>query len=62
MDYIRVEAGPKLVEEKGMSEEDCQAFTFGNAVKLWASLNPDFFKGTVVESQVRKLQAQMGIA
>jgi hypothetical protein len=45
-----------------MSEEDFQAFTFGNAVKLWASLNPDFFKGTVVESQVRKLQAQMGIA
>ena len=28
------------------------------AVKLWASLNPDFFKGTIVESQVRKLQAQ----
>jgi hypothetical protein len=50
----------ELVEEKGMSEEDFQAFTFGNAVKLWASVNPDFFKGTVVESQVRKLQAQMG--
>ena len=47
----------ELVEEKGMSEEDFHAFTFGNAVKLWASLNPDFFKGTVVESQVRKLQA-----
>ena len=46
----------ELVEEKGMPEEDFQAFTFGNAVKLWASLNPDFFKGTVVESQVRKLQ------
>jgi hypothetical protein len=47
-----------LVEEKGMSEEDFHAFTFGNAVKLWASLNPDFFKDTVVESQVRKLQAE----
>jgi hypothetical protein len=45
-----------------MSEEDFHAFTFGNAVKLWASLNPDFFKGTVVESQVRKLQAQTGHA
>jgi hypothetical protein len=50
----------ELVEEKGMSEEDFQAFTFGNAVKLWASLNPDFFTGTVVESQVRTLQAQTG--
>jgi len=52
----------ELVEEKGMSEEDFQAFTFGNAVKLWASVNPDFFKGTVVESQVQKLQAQLGTA
>jgi len=52
----------ELVEEKGMSEEDFQAFTFGNAVKLWASLNPDFFKGTVVESQVCKLQARTGQA
>ncbi len=47
----------ELVEEKGRSEEDFQAFTCGNAGKLWASLNPDFFTGTVVESQVRKLQA-----
>lgn len=52
----------ELVEEKGMAEEDFQAFTFGNAVKLWASLNPDFFTGTVVESQVRKLQTQAGQA
>ena len=51
-----------LIEEKGMTEEDFQAFTFGNAVKLWARLNPDFFTGTVVESQVCKLQTQMGIA
>ncbi len=48
----------ELVEDKGMSEEDFHAFTCGNAVKLWAGLNPDFFKGTVVESQVRKLQAE----
>ena len=43
----------ELVEEKGMSEEDFYAFTFGNAVKLWASLNPDFFTGTVVEKEVK---------
>ena len=57
-----LEEGGELVEEKGMSEEEFQAFTFGNPVNLWASLNPDFFKGTVVESQVRKLQAQGGQA
>jgi len=37
-----------------MSEEDFHAFSFGNAVRLWASLNPDFFKGTVVEKQARQ--------
>jgi hypothetical protein len=44
----------ELVEERGMSEEDFHAFTFGNAVKLWSSLNPQFFKGTVVESAVER--------
>jgi len=57
-----LEEGWELVEEKGMSEEDFQAFTFGNAVKLWGSLNPKFFKRTVVESQVRKVQTQMRTA
>jgi hypothetical protein len=37
-----------------MSEEDFQALTLGNAVRLWASGNPDFFKGTVVEKQARQ--------
>jgi hypothetical protein len=44
----------ELVEEKGMSEEDFQAFSFGNAARLWATLNPDFFNGTVVEKQARQ--------
>ena len=43
----------ELVAERGMSEEDFHAFTFGNAVKLWTGLNPDFFKGTVVEAGSR---------
>jgi predicted TIM-barrel fold metal-dependent hydrolase len=43
------------IEDKGMSEEDFHAFTFGNAVDLWASLNPDFFKGTTVENEVKRL-------
>jgi len=45
----------ELVEEKGMTEEDFHAFSFGNAVRLWASLNPDFFNGTAVERQARQL-------
>lgn len=48
----------ELVEEKGLSEEDFHAFSFGNAVKLWASLNPDFFKGTVVEREARQFLDQ----
>jgi hypothetical protein len=44
----------ELVEEKGMAEEDFYAFSFGNAVRLWASLNSDFFKGTVVENSARQ--------
>jgi len=45
----------ELVEEHGLSDEDFHAFSFGNAVRLWASLNPDFFKGTVVEKAAREL-------
>jgi hypothetical protein len=45
----------ELVEERGLSEEDFQAFTFGNAVKLWTSVNAGFFDGTVVEGAVRSL-------
>jgi len=48
----------ELVEDKGLSEEDFDAFTFGNAVRLWASLNPDFFKGTVVEREARQYLEQ----
>jgi hypothetical protein len=42
----------ELVEERGLSEEDFYAFIFGNAVKLWSSLNRDFFKSTAVEKEV----------
>jgi hypothetical protein len=34
-------------------------FVFGNAVRLWAGMNPDFFKGTVIEKQAAEyLQAR----
>jgi predicted TIM-barrel fold metal-dependent hydrolase len=44
----------ELVERGLMSESDFRDFTFTNPVKLWASLNPDFFKGTAVESDVAR--------
>jgi hypothetical protein len=34
---------------------------FVNPVTLWTGMNPDFFKGTVVEKDVGKLLAE-GIA
>jgi predicted TIM-barrel fold metal-dependent hydrolase len=50
----------ELVEKKGMSEEDFRAFTFTNAADLWTATNPDFFKGTVVETQVSAYIADKG--
>jgi hypothetical protein len=44
----------ELVEKRGMSEEDFYAFTFANGVSLWTSLNPNFFKGTAVETAVNR--------
>ncbi|HVM63790.1 MAG TPA: amidohydrolase family protein, partial [Acidimicrobiales bacterium] len=44
----------ELVEKGLLSEGDFRAFTFGNAVSLWAGGNPAFFDGTVVEDAVRR--------
>ena len=43
----------ELVEDELLSEEDFRDFTFTNAVKLFGSQNPDFFKGTTVEREAR---------
>lgn len=39
----------ELLEEGFISENDLRDFTFTNPVELHGSINPDFFKGTVVE-------------
>jgi predicted TIM-barrel fold metal-dependent hydrolase len=44
------------VEDRGMSEEDFYAFTFGNAVDAWTATNPDFFRGTAVEKEAYEHQ------
>ncbi len=46
------------VEEGCMTEEDFRDFVFANPIKLWTAVNPDFFKGTVVESAVARYLAQ----
>jgi hypothetical protein len=45
----------ELVEHGLIDEEAFRAFTFENAARLHTALNPDFFKGTVVEGAVAKL-------
>jgi len=46
----------KLVEHSMITEADFREFTFENAARLHTALNPDFFKGTVVEGAVAKLK------
>jgi predicted TIM-barrel fold metal-dependent hydrolase len=49
------------VEHGALSEADFRDFTFGNAVRLWAGSNPDFFAGTAVADAVsRELQRSPG--
>jgi predicted TIM-barrel fold metal-dependent hydrolase len=45
----------ELVEHGMISEADFQEFVFANPVRLHTALNPDFFKGTVVDDAVAKL-------
>jgi len=52
-----VEEAYELVEKGMLTEEDFRDFVFTNPAKLWTDMNPDFFKGTVVEKDVAKLLA-----
>jgi predicted TIM-barrel fold metal-dependent hydrolase len=45
----------EMVEDGVMSPEDFRDFMFGNPVRLFTSLDPDFFKGTAIESDVSKM-------
>jgi hypothetical protein len=50
-----LEEAHEPVEEGKMSAQDFKDFVFTNPAKLWAGGNPGFFKGTRVESAVKKL-------
>lgn len=48
----------ELVEHQIITEDDFRAFVFANPVTLWTAMNPDFFKGTAVESEVNREAAR----
>ena len=50
-----VEEAYELVERSVIGEEDFRDFVFTHPARLWTALNPDFFRGTVVESEVARL-------
>jgi predicted TIM-barrel fold metal-dependent hydrolase len=41
----------ELVEDGHINEANFRDFVFANAVRLWGTQNPNFFKGTVVEKE-----------
>jgi hypothetical protein len=50
-----VEEAYELVEDGLISQEDFRDFTFTNSVRLYAGMNPDFFRGTICEPAVERL-------
>jgi len=47
----------ELVEHGMVKLEELREFLFVNPVKFWTATNPDFFKGTAVEHEARKVAA-----
>jgi predicted TIM-barrel fold metal-dependent hydrolase len=48
----------ELIEHGLLDGDDFRGFMFENAVRFWGELNPDFFKGTVVERQAAEVLAR----
>ena len=51
----------EMVEDGLATEGEFRDFTFANPVTLHAGMNPDFFRGTVVEDDVDKLLEELGM-
>ncbi len=47
------------VEQGLMSERDFRDFVFVNPIKLHCGMNPDFFKGTILEHEAEKVKAEI---
>ena len=50
-----LEEAYELVEHEAITEQDFKAFVSTNCIKLHGEVNPDFFAGTVVESEAKKV-------
>jgi len=50
----------ELVEHGLITDTDFRDFVFGNPARLWATMNPKFFKNTIVEDAVDQLLAREG--
>lgn len=50
----------EMVEHGVITEDNFRDFVFSNPASLWTGMNPDFFKGTVVEKEVDQLLANGG--
>ncbi len=57
MTKVLVEAY-ELVEDDLITDEDFSDLTYGNVVSMHTGMNPDFFKGTVVEDEVEKFKSR----
>ena len=57
MTRVMVEAY-EMVEDGFVDESDFRDFTYGNVVRMHTGMNPNFFKGTVVEDAVEKLKSE----
>ena len=51
----------ELVEHEVITADDFHAFMFTNAVRFWGEVNPDFFKGTVVEKAAAEVLARSAV-
>ena len=47
-----------MVDDGFIGDADFRDFSFGNVVEMHTGMNPDFFKGTVVEDEVEKFRAE----
>ncbi len=49
----------EMVEDGMITPEDFRKFTFANVAEMYTAMNPDFFKGTVVEKDCAAIGAKL---
>ncbi|MBJ22104.1 MAG: amidohydrolase family protein [bacterium] len=50
----------ELMDDELINEDDFADFSFRNAVRLHGGMNPDFFKGTIIEEQAARVLEEDG--